>query len=382
MIYLDNAATTYKKPDEVYDEIINIMKNYGVNPGRGGYKISSELSMKILKTRINIANFFGSTNYERVIFTKNATESLNIAIKGTLKRDDHVIITDLEHNSVIRPLRKLESEGRISLTIIKSNKGFIKVEDVKNEIRDNTRLVVISHVSNLLGSIQDIKSVGELLKEEDIIFLVDAAQSAGVIDINMKDMGIDILALTGHKHLLGPQGTGILLFNEKTEIDSLLEGGTGSFSDEEQPKLYPDKLESGTLNAPGILALAKSIEFIKNIGLEEIRRKDEELIKYFITSLKDIEGVEIYNENIDETSGVVSINILDFTSTDIEDYLSEKYGIITRSGLHCAPLAHENIGTLDRGVVRFSFSYFTQKEEVTKAIDAIHAIINDNRKGQ
>lgn len=375
MIYLDNAATTNKKPELVYEEVINILKNYGVNPGRGGYKLSTDLSMKIYNTRVELGKFMNFHSYDRVIFTKNATESLNIGIKGVLSENDHVIISDLEHNSVIRPLKKLEMEKNVKISVVHNKNGYISLEDIKSKINEKTKLVVLTHVSNVLGTIQDIEKVGKYLDTKGILFLVDAAQSAGVVEIDMERMKIDILCLTGHKHLLAPQGVGALLIKDTVEIDTLIEGGTGSFSDELQPDIFPDKLESGTLNAPAISAMGKSVKFINEVGLENIRKKDEELISYFIENIKDLEGVKIYNYDINKTSSVVSINIKDYQSSDIEDYLSNEYNIITRSGLHCAPMVHKSMNTLKTGMVRFSFSYFNTKDEIDLVVKAIKEIL-------
>ena len=376
MVYFDNAATTFPKPDIVYDRVMKVMKEYGANPGRSGHKLALKASREIFETRNLISKFFNTGNPMNIIFTFNCTESLNIGIKGILKPGDHVITTSMEHNSVLRPIKHLEKIG-VESTIIKADeKGIINPLDIQRAIKSNTKLIVTTHVSNLTGSIMPIKSIGEIAKENNIYYLVDAAQSAGVYNIDVQKMNIDILAFPGHKGLLGPQGTGGLYIRDDVDLDGIFQGGTGSVSYSlEQPEIKPDKYESGTINAPGVIGLGEGIRYIMEKGIDNIRIYEEELTKHFIDEAMKIDGIKLYGPlDINKQGAVVSLNIRDVDSSEVSYLLDEEYDIAVRPGLHCAPLAHKTIGTFEQGVIRFSFGLFNTHKEIEYGIKALKEI--------
>lgn len=375
MIYLDNAATTFPKPDVVYDAVMDCMKNYCANPGRAGHRLSLRAGREIYDTRENLAKLFNIDNPMNIIFTSNATESLNLAIKGLLKTGDHVITTSMEHNSVIRPIMALEKIG-VENTIIDCNEeGFLDINDLEKAIKPNTKLIVTTHASNVFGTLIDIKEVGLVAKKNNITYLVDASQTAGVYDIDVKNMNIDILATAGHKSLLGPQGVGILYIKEGIDLDTLKEGGTGSQSEYLfQPQMLPDKYESGTHNTPAIAGLNAGVKYILD-NMDNIRRKEEELCEYMLSRLDEIKDIKIYGtKDIKKRVPVISINIADVDSGEITFILDSKYDIATRSGLHCSPLAHKTVGTIKQGTVRFSIGYFNTKDDIDRVIDALKKI--------
>ena len=375
MIYLDNAATTFPKPDVVYDAVMDCMKNYCANPGRAGHRLSLRAGREIYDTRENLAKLFNIDNPMNIIFTSNATESLNLAIKGLLKTGDHVITTSMEHNSVIRTIMALEKIG-VENTIIDCNEeGFLDINDLEKAIKPNTKLIVTTHASNVFGTLIDIKEVGLVAKKNNITYLVDASQTAGVYDIDVKNMNIDILATAGHKSLLGPQGVGILYIKEGIDLDTLKEGGTGSQSEYLfQPQMLPDKYESGTHNTPAIAGLNAGVKYILD-NIDDIRRKEEELCEYMLSRLDEIKDIKIYGtKDIKKRVPVISINIADVDSGEITFILDSKYDIATRSGLHCSPLAHKTVGTIKQGTVRFSIGYFNTKDDIDRVIDALKKI--------
>ncbi|MGX4598059.1 aminotransferase class V-fold PLP-dependent enzyme [Faecalimicrobium sp. JNUCC 81] len=380
MIYLDNAATTYPKPDRVYNAVMDCMKNYCANPGRAGHKLAMKAAREIYDARENIAKLFNIDNPMSIVFTNNATDSLNLAIKGVVKSGDHIVTTSMEHNSVIRPIKSLEKHG-VESTIVKCDKdGFLNIEDLKKAIKPNTKLIVTTHASNVCGTIIDIKSVGEVAKDNNILYLVDASQTAGVYDINVAKMNVDMIAAPGHKCLLGPQGTGILYIRDGLNVNILKEGGTGSKSEELfQPELLPDKYESGTHNTPGIVGLNEGIKFIFEEGIENIRAHEEELCQYMLDKLENVPNITIYgSKDSKKRAAVISINIDNIDSGEITFLLDSEYDIATRSGIHCSPLAHETLGTLEQGAVRFSLGYFNTKEDIDKAVKALQNISNNN----
>ncbi|MBN2789553.1 MAG: aminotransferase class V-fold PLP-dependent enzyme [Candidatus Delongbacteria bacterium] len=376
MIYFDNAATSFPKPPSVTQAVVEYMTEYGANPGRSGHKLSVRAGETVFRTRKKLAEFFGVKNPMRVIFGSNATDSLNLAIKGVLKQGDHVITSSMEHNSTIRPLKKMEENGIISLTILKGDeKGKISVHEIDDAILKNTAVVVVNHMSNVSGTVQPINEIGERCRFKGIMLIVDCAQSAGIIPIDMNRDNIDIIAFAGHKGLYGPTGTGGMVISDSFEfsrIKSLKEGGTGSLSDREyQPDFLPDKFESGTLNVAGIAGLGAGIDFINiyNDGITGIIKHKKELQDYFLTSAKNINGIKFYYS--DEGPGVVSFTIDGMSVSEITTELSEKYCIMSRQGLHCAPLAHKRIGTFPEGTVRFGFSIFNTKEQIDKTVKAL-----------
>ena len=379
MIYLDNAATTFPKPQEVYDEVLNCMKTYAANPGRGSHDMSLAASTKIIECRHEFSTLFKIPNFFNLIFTCNATEGLNIAIKGLLKRGEHVISTVIEHNSVLRPLNSLTKHGvQISLVGV-DEKGYLNIEDLKKEIRKNTKAIIINHASNVLGTIQRIREIGQIAKDNGIVFIVDASQSAGTISIDVDRDNIDILAFPGHKGLLGPQGTGGLYIRDGIKLEEFKNGGTGSNSSSMlQPDFLPDKFESGTLNTPGIAGLCEGVKFIRRVGRRNIQKHEESLAEYLLKELKSLPYVKIYgSDTIENRCAVISINIEGFDSSEVGCLLNSK-GIAVRTGYHCAPLIHGIIGTSKCGTVRISPGYFNTYEDVEAVVKAIQDI-NKNR---
>ncbi len=376
MIYLDNAATSFPKPKTVYQNVTKAMTKYGANPGRGSHAMAIEGAKVIYETRELLAQLFNLDDPMKVIFTFNATDSLNLAIKGLLRPGDHVITTAMEHNSVLRPVMELEKIGVNNTIVSCETDGKINVSDIENAIKDNTKLVITTHVSNLTGTIFPIDKIGKICKEYEIKYLVDASQSAGVLDIDMKKFNIDFLAFPGHKGLLGPQGTGALLINSDIEISQLKEGGTGSESSSlYQPSFYPDKLEAGTPNLPGIAGLNSGLKYIINRGTKSIYSHEKELLDIFINEMKKNDKIQIYGPNdINDRCGVVPVNIKGIDSSEVAYLLDTKYNIAVRPGLHCAPLAHKTIGTDKIGAVRFSVGPFNKNFDILAALKALDEI--------
>jgi cysteine desulfurase family protein len=378
MIYLDNAATTFPKPNEVYDEVINCMKNYAANPGRSSHDMSLRASTKIAETRSEISSLFNIDNPFNVVFTVNATEGINIALKGFLKKGDHVITTVIEHNSVLRPLNYLKDEG-IETTLLDVDEfGLLDLKMLEKSIKANTKLIVINHGSNVLGTVQDIDKIGAIAKNKGITFMVDASQTAGVFNINVKKSNIDLLAFPGHKGLLGPQGTGALYVKEGIKLKEFISGGTGSNSSEMiQPEFLPDKFESGTLNTPGIVGLGEGIKFIKKIGTKNIREHEEKLTEYLLDELRKLSFIKVYGlKTAKNRAAVVSINVSNIDSSKV-GYLLNKENIAVRTGYHCAPLIHKVIGTEEYGTVRISLGYFNTFDDIEKLINALIYIGNN-----
>ena len=376
MIYFDNAATTFPKPEIVHETVLNHLKNSAANPGRSGHKMAFEAGKAIYEVRELLCQLFNISNPMQIVFTSNATDSLNLAIKGLLKTGDHVITTSMEHNSVLRPIKALEGKG-VTNTIVDCDEfGVLDPKKIIKEIRSNTKLIVLTHASNVTGTIMPIEEVGKIARENNICFLVDAAQTAGIYPIDVEKIGIDLLALPAHKGLLGIQGLGVLYIREGIEIDHFKEGGTGSKSEElMQPLFMPDRYESGTPNTPGIVALGAGIQFVLNEGLEKIRKREEFITEYFISKIKEIPQIKIYGaHHLGIQAAVVSINIGDEDSSEIGFLLDESFDIGVRSGLHCSPLAHKTIGTFEQGTIRFSFGYFTTEDEIDMAVEALKRI--------
>ena len=380
MIYLDNAATTFPKPEAVYNAMMDCMKNYCANPGRAGHKLAMKAAREIYDTRENIAKLFNIDNPMNIVFTNNATDSLNLAIKGVVNKGDHIITTSMEHNSVIRPIKALEKVGVENTIVQCDDQGFLNIDDLEKAIKPNTKLIVTTHASNVCGTLIDIKSISEIANKHNILYLIDASQTVGVYDIDLKDIKADMLAAPGHKGLLGPQGTGILYIREGLNIGILKEGGTGSRSEDLfQPDLLPDKYESGTHNTPGIVGLNEGVKFIFKEGIDKIKEHEEELCKYMLERLEEVPNIIIYGpKDANKRASVISINIGNMDSGEITFLLDSEYNIATRSGIHCAPLAHKTLGTLEQGAVRFSIGYFNTKEEIDKAVAALKEIAKNN----
>lgn len=375
MIYFDNAATTLHKPQEVIDAVIKAMTSMG-NAGRGNTSASMKASHIIFDTRENLAKLFNIKDSSRIAFTCNSTEALNIAIKGSLTTGDHVITTMLEHNSVLRPLYEMENKG-VELSIIQADKlGNISYDEIQSLIKNNTKSIVCTHGSNLTGNLVDIEKIGKICKEHNLLFIVDVSQTAGVFPIDVEKMNIDILCFTGHKSLLGPQGTGGIFVKEGIEVTPLKSGGTGILTySKTQPSIMPTHLEAGTLNGHGIAGLNAGIEFINKIGMKKIREKEENLMWRFYNKVKELPHIKIYGDfSKKERCPIVTLNIDNYDSGDIAEELLN-YGVATRAGGHCAPLMHEALGTIEQGAVRFSFGYFNTEEEVDEVIKIIKNII-------
>ncbi|MPM11796.1 Cysteine desulfurase SufS [bioreactor metagenome] len=378
-IYLDNASTTFPKPESVPKAIYNFLTNVGGNPGRSNHDNALQTNRILVESREAIAQFFNYKSIENVIFTSNITTSLNILINSSLSLGDHVITSSMEHNSVLRPLFNLKNQGLIELDIVYANKfGFISTEDLKNTIKSNTKMIVINHASNVIGSIQPIKEIGDICKNNNIFFVLDTAQSAGVLDIDFTRINLSALAFTGHKSLFGPQGIGgfIIDDNLNKSCNPYILGGTGSLSHSlTQPDFLPDKFESGTLNMPGIVGLMEGIKFIQSEGINTIYSKNNFLRNYFIEKIKNINGVILYDDKYNNNyTSCISFNIKDMDTAELSFTLDSDFGIKNRSGLHCAPLAHKTIGSFPSGTVRLSLSYFNTKEDMDYTINAINKI--------
>ena len=372
MIYLDNAATTLHKPPQVMDAVVRAMTAMG-NAARGAHGGALEAARTVYNTRVKLARLFGCPRPDHVIFTANSTEALNIAISGLIRPGDHVITTDCEHNSVLRPLYRLE-EGGAALDVVPADQlGRVAYEDLEALLRPDTRAVVCTHASNLTGNVLDIARIGEMARRRGALLIVDASQTAGALPIDMEAMGIDVLCFTGHKGLMGPQGTGGLCVRPGVEIEPWKVGGSGVHSyDRRQPREYPTRLEAGTLNGHGIAGLSAALDFLQEVGLEAIEAKERALMDRFYQAVSAMDGVTVYGDfSQARRSAIVSLNIRDYDSAAVSDELSETYGIATRPGAHCAPRMHRALGTTDRGAVRFSFSWFNTQEEVDEAIRAV-----------
>ena len=378
MIYFDNAATTLRKPDCVVEAVTEAMCSLG-NSGRGVHSGALRASRTIYDTRVALAELFGAESPERIAFTANSTQALNTAIKGVLNPGDHVITTALEHNSVLRPLYELEERG-MELTILSADKaGNICYEDFEKEIKTNTKAIVTTHGSNLTGNLLDIGRIGGIAKRHGLVYIVDASQTAGVFDIDVQKMGIDILCFTGHKGLLGPQGTGGIYVREGLEIRPLLSGGSGVQTYLRQhPPQMPTALEAGTLNGHGIAGLGAAVRYIRETGLETIRSKEQELMMAFYEGVREIPGITVYGDfSTAYRCPIVTLNVRDYDSGEVSDVLASEYGIATRPGAHCAPLMHKALGTVEQGAVRFSFSHYNTEEEIKIAVSALRELAQE-----
>lgn len=375
MIYLDNAATTLHKPQCVIDAVVQAMQTMG-NSGRGAHSQALSASRVIYGARCRTAALFGCKRPDHVVFTSNSTEALNIALNGIFQPGDHVISTDLEHNSVLRPLYRLEKAGVVTLDFVPADRqGNVALADFENLIRPETRAIVCTHASNLTGTLIDLEKVGKITRDHGLLFVVDASQTAGAVPIDMEKMGIDILCFTGHKGLMGPQGTGGMCIREGVEIRPFKTGGTGVHSfDREQPEAYPTRLEAGTLNTHGLAGLSAALDYLQAVGIEVIREKELSLLQRFLDGITQIPGVKLYGNMAKPRTAVVALNIGEEDSSAVSDALFEDYGIATRPGAHCAPRIHEALGTVEQGAVRFSFSWMNTEEEVDAAIHAIREL--------
>ena len=382
-IYLDNASTSFPKAPTVATAMSDYITNRGININRGSYALAYDVEDIIYTTRQRLNTLFNGHDPSHVIFTQNVTMSLNMVIKGLLKAGDHVLVSSMEHNAVMRPLTQLLDKG-IAFDIIPCDKtGSIQLESMDSLIRPNTVAMIINHASNVCGTIQPLESIGSICKTHNLQFIVDAAQTAGVIPIDVKACHIDALCFTGHKGLLGPQGIGgIILTKEMAQnLTPLIAGGTGSFSHlETLPTHMPDAFESGTLNLPGIIGLNEGLSYIESQGMENIHNHELALTQAFLEGLQSIDGINIVGkQNIQDRTAVVSIIIDGMDPASIAYELESTYHIMTRVGLHCAPRAHQTLGTYPEGTVRFSFGYANTHKDVESALSALHRIVKNTK---
>ncbi|MBL7134705.1 MAG: aminotransferase class V-fold PLP-dependent enzyme [Phycisphaerae bacterium] len=369
MVYFDNAATSHPKPESVYAAVDHFQRQIGASPGRSGHRLGIAAGRVMLESRERLACLFNVADPARVIFTPSCTEALNLAIKGLVHPGDHVVTSSIEHNSVMRPLRRLEADKIIELTVVAcSRQGRLDPSDVRKHLRPNTRLVVVTHASNVVGTIQPVGDIGGLVRKHGARLLVDAAQSGGAVPIDVPGMGIDLLAFSGHKGLLGPQGTGGLVIGEGVELNTLIEGGTGSRSQHEvQPAHLPDRYEGGTLNGPGIAGLAEGVAYVRQLGLQGIQKALQELTALTLEELARTPGTCVYGPgDPSKQTAVVSFTIEGKDTAAVSTILDERFGILTRAGLQCSPGAHRTIGTFRRtgGTVRVSLGVFNTQEEI------------------
>ncbi len=372
MIYLDNAATTLHKPQQVIDAVVHAMQSMG-NCARGTHEEALDAARTVYDARVRLASLFGCPRVDHVAFTANSTEALNMAINGLIDPGDHVISTDLEHNSVLRPLYRLEAERGAELSFVPADKlGNVDYADFERLMKPNTRAVVCTNASNLTGTVLDIERIAKTAHSHGALVIVDASQTAGCWPIDMKKMGIDVLCFTGHKGLMGPQGTGGICVKEGIEIRPFKVGGSGvqSYS-RTHPAEYPTRLEAGTLNGHGIAGLGAAAKFISETGVENIHAKERSLMLRFYEGVKKIEGVTVYGDFTKDKTAIVALNIRDYESGEVSYELSQGYGIATRPGAHCAPRMHKALGTAEVGAVRFSFSFYNTEEEIDEAVRAV-----------
>lgn len=377
MIYLDNAATSWPKPESVYQTMDDFLRKKGGNPGRGSHSMAVAAREVVEETRTLVARLINAPEIERVIFTLNCTEALNLGLKGLIRPGDHVITSCIGHNSLARPLRRLEMRGvRVTRLSPTPETGVVSIRDVERAITKNTKLLVVTHASNVNGVVQPVEAYGAVARAYDLVFMVDAAQTGGKYHIDVKGSSIDLLALSGHKGLLGPPGTGVLFIGERVDLEPLCEGGTGSYSEqEEQPCILPDRYESGTVNSMGISGLGAGLRFIFSEGLEKIRSHGSCLSERLIGGLSAIPGVKLYAaQDSSKQVPIVSFNIEGYEPGEVGIILDQTFDIKVRTGLHCAPSAHKTLGTYPLGTVRLSPGYFNTKEEIDLTLEALEKI--------
>ena len=385
-IYFDNSSTSFPKAPNVGRAMGEFIENGAFNINRGSYEGAYEAGSAVLDTREMLKDLFNAPDSKNVVFTPSVTYSLNYFIKGFLKPNDHVLVTSVEHNAVMRPLVQMKELGLEFDVVPCDEEGSITADDFRKYIKENTKAIITTHASNVCGTIIPIEEIGALCKEKGLVYAVDTAQTAGILNIDMQTANIDFLAVTGHKGLVGPQGIGGFISSDKLEglIYPIISGGTGSLSDsEEMPDFLPDRFESGTLNLPGIIGLHQALVYLKEAGIDNMRNEKMEITKYFLDKVKEIEGAKVAGKKtVEGRLGVVSIDFEGFDNSIVSFYLSSKYKIMTRVGMHCAPRAHQTLNTFPQGTVRFSFSHFNTEEEVDICIDAIKTILDDLRQGE
>lgn len=375
MIYLDNAATTLHKPPQVVKAVADALQSMG-NSARGTHAGSMAASHTVYDTRVKLAKLFGCPRADRVAFTANITEALNIAVNGLIGRGDHVITTDCEHNSVLRPLYRLADEQGVEVSFVPADRqGNLDYDAFEALMQPHTRAIVCTHASNLTGNLTDLARVSAVAKAHDVLLIVDAAQTAGAYPIDMTALGIDVLCFTGHKGLMGPQGTGGLCVREGLTLRHWKVGGSGvqSYS-RTHPTQMPTCLEAGTLNGHGIAGLSAALDFIAEVGVDAIHDRETALMRRFYEGVKEVPGITVYGDFSRQRMAIVTLNIGDYESGAVSDALSEEYGIATRPGAHCAPRMHQALGTVQQGAVRFSFSWFNTEQEIDAAIQAVREL--------
>ena len=378
MMYFDHAATSFHKPPQVAEAVYQSFSKIG-NAGRGAHAPTLNAARLIYDTRQKLADLFEISDASRIAFTSNATESLNIAISGLFQAGDHVITTVCEHNSVLRPLYRMEQQG-VELSFLSADeKGRMEYDKLEELYRENTKAIVITHASNLTGNVTDLSIISAFARRHHLLLVVDASQTAGAIPLSVKEMGIDVLCFTGHKGLMGPQGTGGIYVREGIELAPFKVGGSGVHSfDHEHPSVMPTALEAGTINGHGIAGLNAALAFLLETGVEEIGRRERALARRFIDGVRNIPGVILYGDiDAKMRTSIVTLNIGEEDSGQISDILWEDYEICVRAGAHCAPLMHETLQTVHQGAVRFSFSYFNTEEEIDRAIAAVRELAEE-----
>ncbi len=376
VIYFDNAATSGIKPDTVIPAICDCLRHANANPGRSGHSLSVKAAEIIYNAREAMGELFNFPKTENIVLTKNATEALNVAIYGSLEKSGEVITTSMEHNSVLRPLNHLKSKGVVNLKILKADaNGVVSPEQIDDAITDKTKLIVVTSASNVTGTKLDLEGIWKISHAKGIKLLVDAAQGAGAVKIDLEKTPFDLLAVTGHKHLFGPQGTGALIIKNSDELASFMQGGTGSLSEKTvHPDFPPDKFEAGTLNTPGYAGLAAGIGYLLKEGLENVIEREHRLIQYLLKQLLEMEEVVVYAPGADRVA-TVSFNIKDATASDVAHYLDARWRIYARPGLHCSPEAHKTLNTFPHGAVRFSLSCFNTMPEIDTAVRALKSFV-------
>ncbi|MFQ5480292.1 MAG: aminotransferase class V-fold PLP-dependent enzyme [Thermodesulfobacteriota bacterium] len=377
MIYLDNAATSFPKPEAVYRTVDHVLRNVGGNAGRGGHRLALEAARVIFEARESLARLIRVSDSARIVFTKNATESINLAVKGLgLKADDGVVSTTFEHNSLAKAVGGLSDRGITVTLLAPDNEGFLSLTEIEKAIRGGgVRLLAISHASNVFGTIADIEAIGRLCRKNNVIFMVDAAQTTGALSLDVSAMNIDILASTGHKSLFGPQGTGFLYVREGIELMPLLEGGTG---DAASVLEMPERLEAGTLNTPGLAGLAAGVDFVLNTGIDKIRAHEAALMEQLMDGLNSIKGCTIIGpEKASERVSLITFNIKGLYPVPTGLELDNDYSIMVRCGTHCSPQAHSTAGTLPEGGIRVSPGFFTKQADIEELLRALRTIVRD-----
>lgn len=379
-VYLDNGATSFPKAPGVAESMTNYLTNIGCNINRGAYNSSFVAEDVVYETRELLCQLFNYDKPENVVFTKNITESLNVLIKGLCKEGDHIIVSSMEHNAVMRPINSLKDMGVEYTKVQCSEEGELNPLDILKYIKDNTKAVIMTHASNVCGTILNLEEVGKICSDKAINFIIDTAQTAGFLDVNYKKLKADAIAFTGHKGLLGPQGIGGFIINDKLakEMSTFIEGGTGSLSEHEiQPEYMPDKFEAGTMNIPGVFGLNAALKYIFDEGIDKIRKKELSLLESFLNKVSDIEGARLIGKrSLEGRTALVSLDFPKHDNAEISYRLYKEFGIMTRCGLHCAPSAHMTLNTFPNGTVRFSFSHFNTLEDVNYTVNSIKKCID------